>query len=416
MRPSSTIGIALALVLTAACGAKTGLDVPPFDAGMPDAGTDAGLDVPCVEVPLDDAGIVELPLDLEAQLARADVLFLVDTTASMNEEIEEIRQGLRDRIAPGIASAIPDSALGVATFADFPVMSCGEALDVPFQLNREITQDLSQVQAAVDGIGRSNGVDRPEAQVEALYQVATGEGLDPFIQPSLGCPGGGFGYPCFRDGALPVVLMFTDAPFHNGPGGTNPYRCPLAPAVPHTYEQAIDRLGRLDVRVIGMYSGDGTGRGDLEQLATDTAATGGDGSPLVFDIGLRGERLSDSVVNAIRTFADVIEFDVDTFLVDPDPGDGVDVTQFVEAVIPVRAVPMDRIRGIDTATGTFLGVRAGTRVVFVLQIRAGVIMPGPEPQRFRLEVVFRGNGRTRLGSRIVDIVIPGTNGEGCDAN
>jgi hypothetical protein len=406
---------AAAALLVVGCGAKTGLDVPDasLDSGV-DAGTDAGTDagVPCIEIP-PDAGTIEVPLDIEAQLARADVLFLVDTTASMGEEIDQIRSGLRDRIAPGIADAIPDSQLGVAHFEDFPEGMCGEAGDDPFELLTPITSDLNRAQAAVDALMLGNGLDRPEAQVEALYQVATGAGLGTFIDPSFGCPSGGLGYPCFRPDALPIVLLFTAAPFHSGPGGSNPYRCTVFPP-PHTYEEARQALTTLGVRVMGMYSGEGEGRGDMLAIARDTGAVE-DGSPLVFDIGTRGQRLSDQVVAAIRTLADVIEFDVDAVLVDPDPSDGFDPRTLVEAVVPVRAEPMDRIAGIDTDTNTFLGVRAGTRVFFELELRNDVVTPGPEPQSFLLEIVFRGDRRTRLGSRLVEIVIPAADGAGCEA-
>ena len=410
-------GIA-ALALAVGCGAKTGLETPELDAG-PDAGLDGGMDagldasLPCVEVPL-DGGVIEIPLEIEAELARADVLFLIDTTASMSEEIEEIRRGLRDTIAPGIADAIPDSALGVATFADFPEGMCGEAGDLPFQLELPITTELSRVQSAVDAIELGNGLDRPESQVEALYQVATGEGIGSYVPPSFGCPMGGIGYPCFRSDALPVVLLFTDAPFHNGPGGTNAYRCGVSPP-PHTYAQATEALSNLSIRVMGLYSGTGEGLGDLRSIARDTGAVD-EGNPLVFDIGERGERLSSSVVEAISTLADVIEFDVDTVLEDPDLTDDVDPRDFVEAVVPVRAIPMDRIDRIDVETGTFIGVRAGTQVIFELRIRAGSVVPGPEPQRFVLEIVFRGDRRTRLGSRLIEIVIPGADGTGCEEN
>lgn len=421
-RPLATaLFISFSAALWIGCGAKTGLDVPDVDGGPFDGGADAGMDIPCVEIPL-DGGIVELPLDIEAQLARADVLFLVDTTASMNDEIGQIRDGLRDEIAPGIASAIPDSELGVAVFADFPVMNCGERDDSPYDLVTLVTDDLAAVQTAVDSIPSSNGIDRPESQVEALYQVATGEGYRPYIQPSGGCPNGGNGSPCFRDDALPVVLLFTDAPFHNGPGGSNPYRCPLDESLegrgPHTYEEALARLDSINARVIGLYSGDGSDRGemDLRTVVEDTEALDEAGAPLIFDIGLRGERLSSSVVGAIRTLADVIEFDVDTVLNDPDPTDGVDPTTFVERVVPVRAEPMDRIGSIDAENGRFVDVRAGTRVFFRLEIRAGAAVPGPDPQRFLLEVIFRGDERTRLGSRLVEIVIPSADGEGCDTN
>ena len=93
-------------------------------------------------------------LELEAELRRADVLFLVDTTQSMEEEINQIRVGLRDVIAPGIDQAVPDSALGVASFGDFPEGSCGsfESGDVPFRLVLPVTTELNSDQAAMDSL------------------------------------------------------------------------------------------------------------------------------------------------------------------------------------------------------------------------------------------------------------------------
>ncbi|MCA9606375.1 MAG: hypothetical protein KC619_12300 [Myxococcales bacterium] len=411
MRPR-TFGLALVATLVVGCGAKTGLEVPPVDAGL-DAGTDAGVDYPCVEVPL-DGGVILLPLDLEAQLARADVFFLVDNTLSMEQEIGRIRERLRDTIAPSIARTIPDSMFGAATFADFPEGMCGQAGDEPFALVLPVTDDLNRAQAAIDAFGMGSGSDRPEAQVEALYHTATGEGHGTYIPPSFGCPAGGVGYPCFRPDALSVILLFTDAPFHNGPGGSDPYAaaCSVTPT-PHTYAQAVEALNRLDARVIGLYSGGGEGFEDIVAIARDTGAVSDDG-PLVFDIGQRGERLSDSVIQAIETLANVIRFDVDTVLEDVDRTDGIDPRTFVEAVVPVRAEPMENVESIDRAAGVFRGVLAGTRVVFELHIVSGSVVPGPDPQRFLLEVIFRGDGRTRLGSRIIEIVIPGADGAGCE--
>jgi hypothetical protein len=403
------------LVLLPGCGAKTGLEVPdaPFDGG-PDAGTDApdvGTDapLPCVELS-PDAGPIDLPLDTEVVVGRADVLMLVDTTASMSSEIEQIRRGLRDTIVPGIRDAIPDSRLGVAVHADFPNGSCGGPGDSPFDLVLPIEEDVARVQAAVDAIEISAGGDPPESQVEGLYQVATGEGLPGYVEPSFGCPGGGFGYPCFRTDALPVVLLFTDAPFHAGPGGSNPYPADCDAEGAHTYEEARAALVSRGVRVMGLFSGRGDGRSDLERIARDTGAVSGDG-PIVFDIGERGESLSRSVVEAVRTLADVIEFDVDTVLADPAPGDGVDVRDFVDEVIALRAEPMSGVGAIEG--GVFRRVQTGTRVVFQLRLRNDVVAPGTGPQRFLLEIVFRADGRTRLGSTLVELVVPGRDGSGC---
>jgi len=402
-----THAILVAALLTAGCGAKTGLEVPD---GAVDAGLDAG--IPCVEVTL-DGGPVNLPLETQAELARADVVFLIDVTASMMEEIEQVRDKLRDRLAPAIYAEIPDVHFAVATFADFPVEPYGDPTDNPFTLMLPMTEALSLVQAAVDAIDLGNGQDAPESQVEALYQVATGEGLGGYIPASFGCPSGGTGYPCFRGDALPIILLFTDAPFHNGPGGRNAYAGAISPS-PHSYQDAVSALGALGVRVIGFNSGAGDAARDLREIATETNAVNTDGAALVYDIGRRGEDLGTGVVDAMKNFADAVVFDIDALASDPDPGDGVDVTAFVESIAPLRAVPADGVESIDTVAGVFRGVRAGTTVVFQLRIRNDAVIPGPHARQFLLEIIFRGDGRTLLGRRLVRIVIPGADGAGCD--
>ncbi|MDQ3036908.1 MAG: hypothetical protein M3Y87_31230 [Myxococcota bacterium] len=407
--PVVPIALAIALV---GCGAKTGLDVPDatVDAGM-DAGTDAS--IPCLELP-PDGGIIDLPLATDVVLARADIVFAVDTTGTMSDELDRIRRDLRDRIAPAIQRTIADSRLGVTSFADFPVEGCGTASagDSPFRLHTPVTDDLARVQVGLDSIALGNGADDIEAQVEAAYQIATGEGVGTWVPASFGCPGGGFGYPCFRTDAVPIVLMFSDAPFHNGPRGVNPYSapdaCPSVADVAHTFDEATAALEAGGIRVIGLYSGPpgGAGRDHLAALADATGAIDAEGRPLVFDIGRRGERLSESVIDAIAQFADVIEFDViDTVLVDPDPTDGIDPRELVGSVLAVSAEPSTGVREVAREAGEFRGVQTGTRVLFQLDVRGGVTMPGP-PRRVLLEVVFRGDG-TRLGSTVVELVIGG---------
>ncbi|MFW6067160.1 MAG: vWA domain-containing protein [Myxococcota bacterium] len=406
--------------LLGGCGARTGLELPDAeplnqtDAGVMDAGTDAGVDasIPCIDVPF-DAGPVEVGLETEAQIGRADIVFLVDSTASMQDEIDNIRSRLQNQLAPAIRDAIPDSQIGVATFEDFPVGTYGDRGDVPFQLMTTSTADLAQVQAAVNAIRTGDGADPPESQVEALYQLATGEGIGGFVPASPGCPTGGLGYACVRGDALPVVMLFTDAPFHNGPGGRNPYVGITPP--PHTYGQMLDEIDRLGMRVIGFGSGGGDERRDLRQVAVDTGAVDRSGTPLVYDIGVRGQRLGTDVVDAIRTFASDAVFDVDVVLRDPVPGDGVDVTGFVEQVVPLRAEPPEGVESIDVEAGVFRGVRAGTVVVYELVVRNDAVVPGPEPQEFRLDVLFRGDERARLARESVLLIIPGEDGRGCDA-
>ncbi|MEO0322393.1 MAG: hypothetical protein AAF447_05525 [Myxococcota bacterium] len=447
-RTPLAIALAMLALPFAGCGAKTGLFVPDSgrngdgDAGVfVDAGDlgDMTPDLPepepeveCVEVPFDGAP-VNIRLETAAVVGRADIVFLIDVTASMSDEIERIRATLRDRIAPAIREAVADSHLGVATFADFPIAPYGQfGRDKPFELLLPVDEDITRVQAAVDGIALGDGQDSPESQVEALFQLATGRGILPWVEPSGGCPNGGRGYACLRTDALPVILLFTDAPMHNGPdarpgdidddgfGGSNPYdREAFERAgegtLPASYADAVSALQALGARVIGFDSGDDGAAGlQLRRLATATGAVTSEG-PLVDDIGARGQRLTTSVVDAIRTFAGELEQDVSAALVDPRRGDGVDPRDFVASLTPRSARPESGIGGVDTATGEFLDVQAGTLLDWELVLVNGAVVPGPEPQAFDLDVVFLGDGIRPIGRQRIRIVIPGADGAGCEA-
>jgi hypothetical protein len=226
----------------------------------------------------------------------ADVLFLMDTTGSMSGEIAQIQARLRDTIIPGLAAEIADVRFAVARFDDFPVGGYGSGSDRPFELRQAITSSVTATQTAVNGLAASGGGDGPESQVEALYQSATGAGIGTWTPPAS-C-GSGVGYPCFRSGATPIVLLFTDADFHNGPGGAYSY-AGVSPT-PHTYAQAVAALNGIGAKVLGLMSGSAA-RDDLEAIARDTGALAADGSPIVFDIGSDGRLLGPEVVRAVQT-------------------------------------------------------------------------------------------------------------------
>lgn len=391
-----------------ACGSKTGLDVPELIEPPPPP-------PPCVELPDDPLENVTIDLATEAELKRADVFFLIDTTRSMEREIGEIRSRLRDRLAPAIYAEIPDTYFGVGTVADFPLDPYGEQGDAPFSMMRQLTGDLSSVQGAVNLIRLGSGGDAHEAQIEALYQVATGEGLGTFIRPSFGCPGGGFGAACFRDDAFPVILLFTDAPMHGGPVTRNPYRAGDISPRPHTYDETIAVLRANNIRVLGLWSNvDDVLREDVVDLVRDSGGVDSNGNPLVFNIGTNGERLDTGVADVLREYARSVIFDIGAVALDPAPDDTVDVTDFVQEISPLRAVPMDGVDRIDLMAGTFVGVVSGTQVIFQVTLRGGSYVRGPTAQRFRLQVDFRTGGSTYIGSGFVDLVIPGLDGTGCE--
>ena len=405
----------LAAPLCVGCGAKTGLSAP--DMG-PDLGVDLGPDLGppppppplCVEVPR-DVGPVDASFELPVSLAVVDVFFLLDATASMVDEIETIRDRLQDRVVPGVRAAIPDAAFGVAFFGEFPVDSHGPPGVEPFELRRTITTDIIQVETALAELPSWGNFDEPEAATEGLYQVATGEGLSPWIPRSDGCPRGGSGGACFRSTSLPVILLITDAPMNNGPPGVAPVST-YDFAGPHTYAEALAALDRLGVLVIGLWATDFGAMSPsqhLRRVSTDTGAVV-DGAPLARSIGDGGDGVGDGIVEAITRLAEGTPLDVDARIEDIR-GDDIDARELVTAIEPLAADPMDGVAAIRD--GKFIGTIPGTRVTFRVEIDPSVVPDRAETVVVPARVVFRAFERSRLGSQDVVFVIPGDDGGGC---
>lgn len=426
--------VPLLLALASGCGARTGLrtpdvvtDSPPVDAVTPPPPTT------CIELE-PDGGVLTVNLETRPQVSVADVFFLIDRTGSMDGEIDNIKANLQRSIVPAIARAIGDVQFGVATYADFPLrapngLDYGDPTDIPFTLVSPVERGIANVQGAVDGIVTGGGGDNPEAMIEALFQVATGEGFAPWITPRAACPvPGRLGYGCLRPNAQPIILLVADAPGHNGPFGSNPYvtssftapaSCPPGrPACasargPHTYDEAVNALRALNARVIGISSGVApySGRSDMQRLASDTGAVTAGGTPLVFEIGADGRELDARVVTAVQTFTEQVRFNASARVVDLDAARP--ASQFVVAVRPVSAAPAANVQRTDATT--FYGVVPGTRLTFGLDLRSNLPRMATA-QRFPARVQFFGDGRPNLGSQEIVIVIPGADKSGCDEN
>lgn len=115
-------------------------------------------------------------IELQTSIRDVDVHFNVDTTGSMGGELDALRSTLSTTIVPSIREVLPTSEFGVSTFDDYPVDLFGETGDVPFTLHQRITSNVSMVQAVLDEIPLHGGGDDPESGIEALYQIATGDG------------------------------------------------------------------------------------------------------------------------------------------------------------------------------------------------------------------------------------------------
>jgi len=381
------------------CGSRTGPLIP----------------TPCYEATY---GATQVVVGIEArrQLGPVDVVVLLDVSQSAGFYVSGVRSSLRDQVGPAIL-ALPNARMALGSFVDFPVSPCGWFDDYPFRRDTELTNDLDEMQRGLDGLRVYRGGDTDsESNVEALFQLATGVGAEPWIRASPPCESGRGAF-CLRAEALSLVLHFADSPFHNGPGGSVPYAdvCPSVAPMAASYQGAINALQSVGARVISFHPSGVSPEAiqDLRRLAQDTGALGPSGEPLVFDLGVDAVDTAGALVTALATFSESAPVNLDAIVVDPNPDDAFDPRTLVERIEAIEARPADGVSAIDREAGLFIGVRASTRVVFGLVLRND-IPPGPRTERHVVEVQVRVDARAVIDSQLVEIVIPGLDGGSCE--
>ncbi len=350
-------------------------------------------------------------LDFATDIRKADVYFLIDTTGSMSSAIANVRASLSSSIIPAIRAEIADVEVGVGDFQDYCRNPFGGGGDYPYRHRQDISPDVSLSQNAVNRLRVGYGGDGPESYVPALYATVTGSGLSACGPGARsGCPAGRWGYPCFREGAVPIVVLIGDNEFHNGPSGANSY---WGVSGAPSYASTVAALRERNVRVISVWTS-GVGVAHIRQLATDTGAVDGSGSPLV-TTGTGGT-VGRNVVDQIRILANQTRFDISVRF-DDDPSDSVDTfAAFVErieaneagdAARGCAALPATDTDG-DGVKDTFREVTTGTRVCFDIVVKENTtVMPTADPQIFRATLTVLGDGFTELDSRDVFFLVPG---------
>lgn len=242
-------------------------------------------------------------IDLKFFVNSADIYFLLDQTKTMQSVQTHLKGSLttgtfldatvecadtdldgspnQELKTQGILGALRclmrQAYFGAGFFREVPFAPYGDTDEILFRHILDIGTNDAAAVAAVTGMSVDTDIDWPDAHTLALYSLATGEGhffgVDrPGVLPRVGCPAGGWGYPCFRPDAIPIVVMFTDSPMHNGPtipsrdvnyaaadlaitAGTSPGYFPVAPTN-DTFASAFD-LGELSDNYL-VYASDTT--------------------------------------------------------------------------------------------------------------------------------------------------------------
>ena len=173
-----------------------------------------------------------------------DIVFLADTTGSMGPAIANVQTNATS-IMNNIAGQpnVGTPHFGAANYTDF---NCSDPF--PFHLDQALTATVSDVQTAINTWAAGNGCDDPEAQINALFELATNPAV------AFRAPGT----------STRIIVWFGDSNGHDPSGG-------------HTLTDARNALVAAGIRVIAVpvSTPGGNGLDTGGQASFITSQTGG---------------------------------------------------------------------------------------------------------------------------------------------
>ena len=379
----------------------------------------------------------------------ADVFFLVDNSASMQPIIDTLRTNL-GTIVTGIQTQIPDVRVGVGSFDSMPFLPSGQPGspgDYTLWIRQAMSPDVAASQRAFNTMrtidddtgGRFFGGDNPEDQTEAIYEVIAGGGsrghegdaaalrsvrnaLDPAgngwvprVDPARDCGATAtnprYGWGCFGEGRVPIVVLASDAPWYDGCFAIDArtYRSTQG----HNCDEVVTALNARGGFFVGIDVGAGIGGAtyaNSQVLAMRTRTTDASGAPVVFGPGRAVGAVAAQVVDAVTRLASGSRQDITT-RTEGDPAAvgipmGRTTADFIRAVVPVSGEPAMPTGYERHDMTTFYNVLPSTRVTFRADFYNDFVEGGASAKLFRATINVLGRGGTVVDTRPVFIVVP----------
>lgn len=207
-----------------------------------------------------------------AQRAQLDLVFLVDSTGSMDDEIAKLRESLKVIVAEmSQLPSQPDLCLGLVTYRDKG--------DAYLLRSYDMTNDINAFQRVLDGLQASAGGDTPEAMNEAFNETVH----------NLSWRG---------NGTTRMVVLLADAPPHLDYGGPQ-YDDDMVAALGMGIKvfsvgaSGLDTQGELIQRQIAQYTG---GRFVFLTYADANNPSSGAGRETVHDVRNYSVSTLDSLI------------------------------------------------------------------------------------------------------------------------
>jgi hypothetical protein len=366
-------------------------------------------------------------LKFSTDIQKVDVAFIMDTTGSMSGAISNLKNSLSTTIIPGLSS-IPSVGFAVVDHRDW-----GDSWVV--KVRQIITTSTSATTAAVSAMSAGEGGDTDEAQLAAMHFTLTGQANTSGGQtiaahtPATGTTGG----VDFRKGAVPVLVLITDAPWHDPSGSAT------ATNVTAAFKSASARFVSILASTSVFTQPNTLSDATSSALATSAFAgkcgtgmcctdlNGGGKSPdapsgkcrLNFLTNSSGTGVSSSITAAIQAISVGSTYDIwaKTSNDSTNPG-GVDATKFIKSIRAMEAGDTKNSCSANTAKDTdsdgvkdtFESVLVGTPICFELIPKMNETVQATESAQFFIAYInmIGDPGTVDLGDKrtIVFLVPP----------
>ena len=354
-------------------------------------------------------------LTFSTKIEAIDVVILFDDSGSMGNEIEKLKEEVKEKVVGTIADKFKDNP----NYASFGLVRLG--WEKPYIVEQTMTTDADLVQNA---IGNLKGSQQNELAVYAMYLAASGEAYNGRILECLGqqCPPQGLvgimlqdavynvakpdctgedklgtiGGLCMRQKSMPIFVVITDEdsdvclPFDASPSLLQGETCKFDQnSKVLTKEMALGAMGGIGAKFIGIDSGfkecnsdSGSGcnpnqktylaghpdenkKGFFMDFAEFTGSLDKDGRPFIYHTeDPSGTGIGGNITEAIESLTSWIEMDVTTagMADDKQKCNDISAAEFVVSSTPVSADPPDGVAGKDSTK--FFKIKQGTDVTF----------------------------------------------------
>ncbi|MDF1498263.1 MAG: C39 family peptidase [Patescibacteria group bacterium] len=134
---------------------------------------------------------------------KLDLIFLVDTTGSMWDDIDAVKVSANE-IVEALNSEGLDYRVAIADYRDYPKLPYGGSSDYVYNLDLPFSNDKDSIISAINGLSLGWGADEPESVYSALVHSMEDPDKDPVNSANSG----------WRNGVTKAIIIMGDAPPH----------------------------------------------------------------------------------------------------------------------------------------------------------------------------------------------------------